>query len=188
MRGLRQGSRRNKSLARIIWGWLLFILILIMLIFVGIHITGQLTEVIGSSMYPTLEEGDKVLVDRISYRFVNPSRYDIVIFPFAYQDDVFYIKRIIGLPGETIQISEGAIYINGVKLQEPFSFDPIESAGVAFSQITLGEDEYFVLGDNRNDSVDSRQATVGNVRRSEMIGRALARVEPLSSFSLLFLK
>ena len=187
VRGLRQGYYRRKSLARIIWGWLFFILIVILVIFVGIHISGNQTEVIGSSMYPTLAEGDKVLVDRVSYRFVNPARYDIIIFPFTYQEDVYYIKRIIGLPGETVQIMNGKIYINGQELDEPFAFEPIVSPGLAFGQITLGEDEYFVLGDNRNDSSDSRQPTIGNIRRQDIIGRALARMWPLRSFSLLFL-
>ena len=169
---------RRKSLARIIWGWLFFILIIVLLIFVGIHIAGRVTEVSGSSMYPTLAEGDQVLVDRISYHFINPSRYDIVIFPFEYQEDVYYIKRIIALPGETVQIMNGMVYINGEELKEPFEFDSIEMPGLAFGQITLGEDEYFVLGDNRNDSSDSRQPTIGNIRRQDIIGRAIARVWP----------
>ena len=185
VRGLKRGDKRTKSLARIVWGWLLFVFIIIGLIFVGIYVLGQRTKVVGSSMLPTLAEGDTLLIDRISYRLIDPKRYDIVVFPFRYQDGTYYIKRVIALPGETVQISDGAIYINGGKLEEPYSFDPVWQAGVAATPVTLSEDEYFVLGDNRNDSSDSREPTIGNIKREDIEGRVWMRLWPADSIGII---
>ncbi len=107
------------------------------------------------AMYPALNDGDNLIVDKISYRFSDPKRFDVIVFPFRYQEDTYYIKRIIGLPGETVQIFDGDIYINGRVLKEPFGSDKIKNGGLASETITLGQNEYFVLGDNRNDSADS---------------------------------
>ena len=133
-------------------------------------------------MEATLSNGDQLIVDKISYRFRDPKRYDIIVFPFRYEDNTFYIKRIIGLPGETIQIDgEGNIWVNGEILEESYGRDP----GLAAEPITLGEDEYFVMGDNRNNSSDSRVEAVGNIHRNEIIGRAFIRIWPLSKFGIL---
>ena len=176
---------KEKSLLRLIRGWLLLIFILLLILFVGIQMLHRQQRVIGSSMYPTLRDGDSVVIDTLSYRFVEPSRFDVIVFPFRYQEDTLYIKRIIGLPGETVQIQDGKVFINGAQLDESaYDFDPIAQAGLASAQITLGQDEYFVLGDNRNDSADSREPTVGNISGSEIIGRALLRVLPLNRFGL----
>ena len=164
-------------------GWLLLLLIIVLLLFTGIHMLHQQQRVIGTSMYPTLRDGDSVIIDTLSYRFFEPARFDVVVFPFKYQEDTLYIKRIIGLPGETVQIMDGKVYINGVELNESqFGFDPIEQPGLASAQITLGQDEYFVLGDNRNDSADSREPTVGNINRSVIMGKAFWRIFPIRHF------
>ena len=136
-------------------------------------------------MTPTLMDGDNLIVDKITYRFMEPSRYDIVVFPFQYQEDTFYIKRIIGLPGETVQIYEGAVYINGKLLKDSYGFEQIRNPGLASEAVTLGEDEYFVLGDNRNNSADSREPSVGNIKKSDITGRAFARIWPLTAAGLL---
>ena len=133
---------------------------------------GQRTRVNGESMYPTLHDDDNLIVDKVSYRFSDPRRYDIIVFPYRYKD-MYFIKRIIGLPGETVQILDGYVYIDGKKLDEQ-----IQNAALASDPITLGDDEYFVLGDNRNASEDSRFPDVGNVRRKEIIGRAWVRIWP----------
>ena len=138
---------------------------------------GQRTRVNGESMYPTLHDDDNLIVDKVSYRFSDPRRYDIIVFPYRYKD-MYFIKRIIGLPGETVQILDGYVYIDGKKLNEHLCDEKIQNAALASDPITLGDDEYFVLGDNRNASEDSRFPDVGNVRRKEIIGRAWVRIWP----------
>lgn len=167
---------------------LLYLLAVLCLTWVVIHFVGQRTEVEGASMETTLSNGDNLIVDKISYRFRDPERFDIIVFPFKYKENTFYIKRIIGLPGETVQIDEqGNIYINGEKLEESYGREVIkpENIGIAREPIVLGEDEYFVMGDNRNNSTDSRTEIVGNIHRSEIIGRAWVRIWPLSEFGIL---
>ncbi len=171
-------SRQSKSLAQIIWGWLLFILIILLLIFLGIHIKGQKTTVSGNGMLPTISDQDEVLVDTLTYAFLSPARYDVVVFPLPYKPDTYQIKRIIGLPGETVHIADGTVYINGQALSGDKA-KRTEMPGTASSVITLGDDEYFVLGDNREDSMDSRDATVGTVKRSQIIGKAFFTVWPM---------
>lgn len=167
---------------------LLYLLAVLCLTWLVIHFVGQRTEVEGASMETTLSDGDNLIVDKISYRFRDPQRFDIVVFPFKYKENTYYIKRIIGLPGETVQIDEqGNIYINGEKLVESYGREIIkpENVGIATVPIVLGEDEYFVMGDNRNNSTDSRTEIVGNIHRDEIIGRAWIRIWPFSKFGVL---
>lgn len=157
-------------------GWILFIFCLVFLVTTYV---GQRTMVDGSSMEPALSDGDNLIVDKISYRFHDPERFDIIIFPYQWEPDTYYIKRIIGLPGETIQIDDaGSIYIDGEVLDEHYGLERIENPGSAREPITLGEDEYFVLGDNRNNSTDSRSAQVGVIHRDDIVGRAWLRIYP----------
>lgn len=177
----------NKVLKEII-STLLYLLGVLCLTAVVIHFVGQRTEVDGSSMEATLSHGDNLIVDKLSYRFRDPERFDIIVFPFKHKENTYYIKRIIGLPGETVQIDEeGNIYINGEKLEESYGREIIkpENIGIAAEPIKLGEDEYFVMGDNRNNSTDSRVEIVGNIHRDEIIGRAWVRIWPLSKFGVL---
>lgn len=165
--------------------YLLFVLILTYLV---IAYVGQRTEVNGSSMEPTLSDGDNLIVDKISYRFHDPERFDIIVFPFQYKESTYYIKRIIGMPGETVQIDkDGNIYINGEKLEESYGREIIKEdhLGLAEEPVTLGADEYFVLGDNRNNSSDSRIREVGNIKRDQIIGRAWVRIWPIKDFEVI---
>lgn len=164
------------------FSWIFYLLLILVMTFLVVHFVGQKTTVHGSSMYPTLADGDHLIVDKLTYQFSNPERYDIVVFPFRYQEDTYYIKRVIGLPGETVQIIGGRIYINGQVLEETFGSELIEKGGLASEPITLGEEEYFVLGDNRNNSSDSREPSVGNIDKNSIIGKARLRVWPLSGF------
>lgn len=167
---------------------LLYLLCVLCLTWLVITFVGQRTEVDGASMEPTLYNGDNLIVDKISYRFKDPQRFDIIVFPFQYEEDTYYIKRIIGLPGETVQIDqEGNIYINGTKLDENYGKEIIkaETVGLAGEPVTLGADEYFVMGDNRNNSTDSRTELVGNVKRGDIIGRAWVRIWPISDIGVL---
>ena len=164
----------------------LYLLIVLCLTYIVIHFVGQRTQVIGGSMETTLSENDNLIVDKLTYRFREPKRFDIVVFPFQYEKDTYYIKRIIGLPGETIFIDEeGNIFIDDEVLTESYGKEIIKDAGRAYEPVTLGEDEYFVMGDNRNNSQDSRDPTVGNIARSDIIGRAWIRIWPLNKFGIL---
>ncbi len=158
----------------------LYILFVLCAVYLVIHFVGQRTQVQGSSMEPKLSNEDNLIVDKISYRFHDPERFDIVVFPFRYEENIFYIKRVIGLPGETIRIDEkGNILINGEILEESDGKEVIQSPGRAYEEIVLADDEYFLMGDNRNNSTDSRDPSVGNVRRDEIVGRAWLRIWPL---------
>lgn len=166
----------------------IYLLIVLLLTYLVIMYVGQRTEVSGSSMEPTLTDGDNLIVDKISYRFNEPKRFDIIVFPFQYQENTYYIKRIIGLPGETVQIDEdGVIYINGEVLYESYDREIIDSdkIGIAEEPIILGPDEYFVLGDNRNHSSDSRIPEVGNIKKDQIIGRAWLRIWPFDNFGII---
>ena len=173
----------NKTVRSIISN-VLYIAAVLLFSFLIVRYVGQRTEVIGSSMVPTLEDGNQLITDKITYRFREPERFDIVVFPHGPNNE-YYIKRIIGMPGETVEISEdGTIYIDGEVLEEDYGYGnttPQEMSG----GITLSEDEYFVLGDNREVSLDSRYAEVGNVPRSIIIGRAWLRLYPCDQFGLL---
>ena len=133
-----------------------------------------------SSMEPTLSVGDKYFVNRLVYKVSSPKRGDIIVFRTNGSDDAaLHIRRVIGLPGETVQITDGAVYINGEKLDESaYGFDAILNGGLAEEQIVLDDDEYFVLGDNRNGSGDSRYTDIGNVGLENIIGTVWFRVWP----------
>ena len=145
---------------------------------------GQRVQVEGDSMESTLQNGDNLICDKISYRFGDPERFDIVIIrPDADKRDR-WIKRIIGLPGEEVSIDlEGNIYINGEIMEEPYGREVIKNPGLAIEPIQLGEDEYWVMGDNRNHSSDSR--VIGPVPRKQILGKAFIRIFPFSKFGFI---
>ena len=175
-----------KKILREILNTSLYLLGVLCLVYLVIHFVGQRTQVQGSSMEPALSEEDNLIVEKLSYRFHDPERFDIIVFPFLQQEETFYIKRIIGLPGETVQIDEeGNIYVNDELLDEGYGKEVIADPGRAIEPVELGEDEYFVLGDNRNNSVDGREPSVGNIRRENIIGRAWLRIWPLSKFGII---
>lgn len=143
----------------------------ILLGFLVIQMVAFSLTIHGDSMAPTYENGEKHLVNRWIYRVKKPARYDIIV--FALDDDTskqFFVKRVVGLPGETIQIKDGDVYVDDKKT-ESFSSDKILSAGLAGDKLVLGEDEYFVLGDNYNNSDDSRSDSIGNVKKENIIGK-----------------
>lgn len=174
-----------KEIIKELAGWLLYIVLIIALTWIVVTFVGQRTEVSGSSMETTLSDKDQLIVDKMTYRFRDPKRYDIVVFPYQYQDNTYYIKRIIGLPGETVQILSGMVYIDGMRLDEHYGNEIMENPGIAEEPLTLGEDEYFVLGDNRNNSSGSRASDVGLIHRKDLIGRAWIRVWPLSQIGVI---
>lgn len=157
----------------------MYIIIVIGICWAVLTFVGQRTEVSGESMSNTLHSGDTLWIDKLEYEFGSPKRYDVVVFPYGDDEDTFYIKRIIGLPGEAVYIDEdGNIFIDDELLEsDVYGRETIASdkRGVAADEITLGDDEYFVLGDNRNNSRDSRVADVGNIHKKDIIGRAVFR-------------
>lgn len=164
---------------------IVYIGIVVLACFLIINFVGCRTVVDGSSMEPTLHHGDNLWVDKLSYTFGDPERFDAVV--FYYDKDTTYIKRIIGLPGETVRIDQnGNIFVNDMLLKENYGKERIlpSNIGRASQTILLGEDEYFVLGDNRNNSQDSRMSSVGNVQREDILGKAVFRIYPLRDFGI----
>lgn len=146
----------------------------------------QKTIVDGPSMENNLHNGEQLMVEKISYHLNALKRFDIIVFyPYGRQDkEDYFVKRVIGLPGETVQIKGKDIYINGNKITEHYGKQPITKAGIAANPITLADDEYFVLGDNRKVSFDSRYSDVGPVKKKNIGGRVLLRVWPLNKFGI----
>ncbi len=136
----------------------------------------------GSSMEPSFYDHEYLIVDEISYRFKDPQRGDVIVFRYPRNPQEYFIKRIVGTPGDKIQIKDGGIYIynidnpQGVAIDEPYLLDGTKTYSLAKEVITLGEEEYYVFGDNRNSSKDSR--SFGAVKRSFIIGRVLLRGWP----------
>ncbi len=176
---------KPKGIVKELLGWIVYIAIIIGLTWLIITFVGQRTRVSGHSMEATLNDGDNLIVDKLSYHFREPKRFEIIVFPYRHKENTYYIKRIIGLPGETVQVKDGYVYINGEKLDENYGLEVMEDAGIAAEPIELGEDEYFVLGDNRNHSSDSRDPSVGILHRDELIGRAWVRIWPLDSIGVI---
>ena len=181
------GTEKEKvSIVKEVGSFFLYLFVILALTFFVVHYVGQRTVVSGHSMETTLQDGDNLIIDKISYRFHDPERFDIVIFPPQGDEDTYYIKRIIGLPGETVEIDEfGQIYINGKILEEGFGREVIEDMGIWDYPITLADDEFFVLGDNRNESEDSRFGDVGPIKRDRILGRAWVRIYPFDNITVL---
>ena len=178
----RKDDEKDVNIVKELLSLIIYIGVVILICFLIITFVGQRTTVHGTSMYPTLENGDNIWIDKLKYHFTDPKRFDIIVFPYQ-GEDVFYIKRVIGLPGEKVFIDDGGnIFINGEKLVEDYGYEVMRENGLAADEITLGPDEYFVLGDNRNVSRDSRSADVGNVKKADIIGQAKYRLSPIKKF------
>lgn len=163
---------------------IIYIGIVVLICYFILNFVGCRSKVDGSSMNPTLEDKDNLWVDKLSYTFGDPKRFDIII--FNYDENTTYVKRVIGLPGETVRIDQnGNIYINGKLLKENYGKETILNNGRAGSEVYLGSDEYFVLGDNRNNSIDSRWSDVGNVSREDIVGKVVLRIYPFKKFGLI---
>lgn len=183
-RGLSFSRRRRKVDRGVVKSaalWVIEIIIVIAIAFLCVYCLGMHTSVVGNSMSGTLESGDTVLINRFIYNLQSPKANDVIVFyPNGNQKSHLYIKRVVGIPGDKVQIKDGEIYVNG----EPFDqadTEPIEVAGQAEEEITVGEDEYFVLGDNRNSSEDSRYANIGNVKKEDIEGKVWFRTSPRKS-------
>lgn len=182
-------GEKPKSKGKKIWDIGLFILEIIVVIMAAYCIIAfgvEKTTMIGESMEPTLSDQNKIIINKMAYRFAGPKRFDVIVFkPEGKEHSYYSIKRVIGLPGETIQILDGQVYINDALLDEKFEVPAVVNEGLAAEAVTLDEDEYFVLGDNRNNSEDSRFANVGNVTKREIAGKAWLRLNPFNFVNLL---
>ena len=183
---------KKKKIKGYILEGMLYVALFLVCVFVIPNYVVQRAKVSGPSMMNTLQDEDNVLVSKISYEVHDPERFDIVVFyPYKgreeYKNDKekqkeHFVKRVIGLPGETIQIIGSDIYINGEKLDEHYGKDPITDGGIANEPITLGEDEYFLMGDNRAVSFDSRYEEIGPIHKDAIDGKAILRIWPLKTF------
>ena len=154
-----------------------------LLAFVSVWYFGQQVSMVGDSMKPVLYNGDVVLVNRIVYNATTPKRGDIIVFkPKGNENDHYFTKRIVGLPGESVEIIENRVYIDGEKLEEEYETTDIDDVGIADEKIQLAGDEFFVLGDNRASSEDSRNADVENVKREYIYGKAWFVISPRKDF------
>lgn len=161
----------NKSTIREAFSTLFACAAAILLAFVLVFSLGMKVSMVGVSMEPGLVNGQEVLINRFVYKISSPKRGDVIAFlPNGNQNAHYYLKRVVGLPGETVQIIDGYVYINGELLDE--EYDKIADAGTAENAIVLGSDEYFVLGDNRNNSEDSRSGNIGAVKKETIAGKA----------------
>lgn len=172
------------SAKKIIKEIIIWILLIVMTITASYFITTNVfvkTSVSGVSMEPTLTEGKVVIVNKLAYYFKKPKRNDVIVYKQSNKEHSYFeLKRVIGLPGETVKIKNGMVYINDEVMKEKVKTDIIQNGGLAEEGVKLDDNEYFVLGDNRNDSEDSRFASVGNVLKNEILGKAVAIEKPFS--------
>ncbi len=167
----------SKAMIKEILWMIFYCFAAVLLAFVLVFSVGMKVAVIGVSMEPGLYNGQEILVNKLVYRLSSPKRGDVVVFlPNGNQNSSYYVKRVVGLPGETIQIIDGYVYIDGRFYAEDESYDMIADAGIAETQLKLGEKEYFVLGDNRNNSEDSRSGNIGSVHADTIEGKAWFRL------------
>lgn len=182
----RRKKKINMSIVKEVISWGAEIAITLVIAFTFVYFVGLRTSVIGQSMADTLSNGDQILVNRFIYKVTDPKPNDLIVFlPNGNEKSHYYVKRVIAVPGDTVQIKSGAVYVNGELFEEEVDVSAMEEAGLAADEIKLEEDEYFVLGDNRNNSEDSRYANIGNVKKEYMIGKAWFVVSPFKKFGFL---
>lgn len=161
----------SASLMREIWYYIFITIAAVVLAAVIIFCVGMRTSVIGVSMEPALYNGQQILVNRFIYRITPPKVGDVVVFlPNGNENTHYYVKRVVAKAGDTVQIKNGTLYINGV-LYKDVEYDKIEDAGIAENAVKLENNEYFLLGDNINNSEDSRSGNIGAISRDNIVGK-----------------
>lgn len=151
--------------------WFFIVVVAAFLAFIIVYMFGTRTAVAGSSMEPNLSNGQEVLINKIAFQFSAPKRGDVIAFrPNGNEKAHISIKRVIGVPGDSIRIVAGKVFLNGIEFEDDWANDT-RDGGVASEEISLGADEYFVLGDSRQHSEDSRSANIGNVSRNMIEGK-----------------
>ena len=179
----RQRKKINLPLVREVLSWIVELVVVIGLAYVLVSFFGIRTNVVGQAMEQTLENDDDILVNKFAYIISKPKRGDVIVFlPNGNKKSHYYVRRVVAVPGDTVQIKDGALYVNDELYKESTDVASMEDAGIASDAVKLEKDEYFVLGDNRNNSEDSRYANIGNVKRDYIIGKAWFRFSGLGSF------
>ncbi|NLK78609.1 MAG: signal peptidase I [Clostridiales bacterium] len=182
----RRKRKVNTALLKEIGIWTGEILAVMLIAVALVLFIGFRIKVVGASMSPTLESGEEILVNRFRYKIFSPKQNDLIVFlPNGNEKSHYYIKRVIACPGDKVQIKDGVVYVNGKKFDEKVAVANIENPLLAENEITVGEDEYFVLGDNRNNSEDSRYASIGNVKKEYIVGKAWFVVSPWGKFGFI---
>ena len=176
-KGLHFYYRRKKvspTIVKEIFTWITGIFFCVFLAFILIYFFGIKTSMIGVSMEPSLYNSDQVLFNRIAYILASPKEGDVIVFlPNGNENSHLYIKRVVATPGDTVQIQNGRLYVNGVLEEKTrIAYDKMVDSGIAANAIVLGADEFFVLGDNRNNSEDSRSADIGLINKQDIKGKA----------------
>ena len=173
----KQRKKFNVPLFKEILSWIIEIAVVVAIAYVIVSFWGFRTSVVGPAMESTLSNDNLILVNRFHYILSDPKAGDIIVFrPNGNEKSHYYVRRVIGVPGDTVLIQNGAVYINGELYNENVDVASIEDAGLAADKIELKEDEYFVLGDNRNNSEDSRYANIGNIKKEYIVGKAWFRL------------
>lgn len=176
----------NFGIVREVLTWAIEIAIVLVLAFVLVYFVGLRTSVIGRSMEPTLCGTDEILVDRFVYKLTDPRKDDIIVFlPNGNEKSHYYVKRVIGVPGDTVKIVDGRILVNGEEYKGDLEYEAVTDPGIAEEEITLGTDEFFVLGDNLDSSEDSRYPNIGNISKSYIIGKVWAIVKPRTRMGII---
>lgn len=187
--GLNFAKRKRKvnmTVVKEVSVWAVEIAITLLLAFTFVYFIGLRTSVVGQSMAETLNGGDEILVNRFIYKVTNPKPNDIIVFlPNGNEKSHYYVKRVVAGPGDTVLIEDGTLYVNGELYEEEIDAASMEEAGLASEELTLASDEFFVLGDNRNNSEDSRYANIGNIKKEHIIGKAWFRVAPWGDIGFL---
>lgn len=180
-------SPKNKRFVKsLVYDLIFYAVLIFACLYIIPNFVLQRTIVDGASMENTLKDKEQLYVEKLSYHFDALKRFDIIVFyPYGRENDDYYVKRIIGLPGEKVQIIGSSIYINDKILTENYGKEPIENPGRAAAPIYLADDEYFVMGDNRNMSKDSRNSEVGNVKKENIGGRVILRIYPFNRFGFI---
>lgn len=165
-------KKLNIVVVKEVFSWFFWIFASMLLAVVIVFCIGMKTSVIGPSMEPSLYNGQKIFLNRLIYKVASPRVGDVIVFlPNGNEKSHYYVKRVVGVPGDTLYIKNGLLYVNEETVEEYFN-DRIAEPGLLESEVTLGEDEYFVIGDNCNNSEDSRSANIGTVKKEYIIGKA----------------
>ena len=187
--GLNFNRKRKKFNFKKLWevlSWIGSIAIVIVLAYVTVSFFGKRTTVVGQAMYPTLESNEQIWVNRLAFAIGNPHAGDVVVFlPNGNEKSHYYVRRVVACPGDTVQIQDGALYVNGSLYQEKVDVPAMEEAGLAEEPITLASDEFFLLGDNRNNSEDSRFANIGNVKKDYIVGKPWFHFKSIKKFGFI---
>lgn len=179
----RQRKKINLPLVREVLSWIVELVVVIGLAYVLVSFFGIRTNVVGQAMEQTLENDDDILVNKFAYIISKPKQGDVIVFlPNGNKKSHYYVRRVVAVPGDTVQIKDGALYVNDELYKESTDVASMEDAGIASDAVKLEKDEYFVLGDNRNNSEDSRYANIGNIKRDYIIGKAWFRFSGIGSF------